>query len=335
MRLLVVGCGSIGKRHVGNFKTLGVEHLGAVDTREDRRQEVVERLGVTSVYKNVDEALAEGYDAVLAGIPTRFHVDVASKAIAAGAHVLIEKPLSDTLEGVDDLIEKARSNGLVLMVGYTYRFWPPLRRIKELLDAGAIGRVYSAQITFSEYLPDWHPWEDYRSWFMARKDLGGGAILDESHAIDISRWLFGDVAEVLCVNGTFSHLEITADDLAEMILVHRGGTVASVHMDIFGREHRKQMAIIGESGNIAWDFYANTVTVARVDGGVRETLAFSCDRNDMFLEEARCFLDCIEGRAIPPVDGTDGRKTLELIVAALDSSQARRAVRLVAGEGRA
>lgn len=326
MRLLVVGCGSIGKRHLRNFQSLGAQHLGAVDTRGDRRREVTEKLGVTATYASVDEALGKGYDAVLVGVPTRYHTEVAEMAIASGAHVLVEKPLSDRGDGLEELLEKARSGGLVFMVGYTYRFWPPLRKVKELLDASAIGRVYSAQVTFSEYLPDWHPWEDYRSWFMARRDQGGGAILDESHALDIARWLFGEVVEVFCVNGTFSNLEITSDDLAEMLLRHVSGVIANVHMDIFGRDHRKHIAIMGERGNIDWDFYANTVTLADAGAKVRQTLAFSCDRNDMFLEEARCFLECIEGRASPPVDGRDGLQTLRLILAALESSETRRAV---------
>lgn len=327
MRLLVVGCGSIGKRHLGNFATLGVEHLGAVDPREDRRAEVTEKLGVQATYASVDEALAEGYDAVLIGTPTALHTPIAEKAIASGAHVLVEKPIAATTDGLDDVLEKARSGGLVFMVGYTYRFWPPLQKIKQMLDDGAIGRVYSAQVTFSEYLPDWHPWEDYRSWFMARKDLGGGAILDESHALDIARWLFGEVEDVYCINGTFSHLEITSDDLAEVTLRHTSGVIANVHMDIFGRDHRKTIAIMGERGNLYWDFHANTVThVDAENGGARDVTAFTCDRNEMFLEEARCFLAAIEGRATPPVDGHDGLATLRVILAAQDSSQTRRAV---------
>jgi predicted dehydrogenase len=328
MRLLVVGCGSIGKRHLGNFQQLGVSHLGAVDPRPDRRQEVMERFGLRSLYGSIDEALRDGYEAALVGVPTRYHVEVAEKAVAAGMHVLIEKPIADRIDGVRELLEKVAKKGLCLMVGYTYRFWPPLLKIKELIDHGIFGRLYSVQITFSEYLPDWHPWEDYRSWFMAKKELGGGAILDESHTLDFARWLFGEVDSIFCVNGQFSHLEITSDDLAEMIVSFRSGAVGNIHMDIYGRHYRKEMAIIGEKASGYWDFYANQVKVYHAEGKTWQTWQFSCDRNDMFLAEDRHFLDCIANESKPMVDGADGLKTLQVILAAVESSKAGRLVRL-------
>lgn len=321
MRLLVVGCGSVGKRHLGNFQQLGVPHLGGVDPRSDRRQEVTQRLGISAVYASTEEALADKYNAVVVGVPTAYHLEVARQAIASGAHVLMEKPLSDRLEGLEKLLAEAKKKSLVFMVGYTYRFWPPLQTIKKLLDQEILGRLYSAQITFSEYLPDWHPWEDYRHWFMARKDLGGGAILDESHAIDLARCLLGEVASVFCVNGHFSHLEITSDDLSEMVVSFRSGAIGSLHMDIFGRHHRRDLAIMGEKGNISWDFYTNEVKLYQGDGKVWQTWKFSSERNDMFVAEARHFLDCIAGKATPPVDGYDGLKTLKVILAAIESSR--------------
>jgi predicted dehydrogenase len=316
----------MGKRHLGNFRSLGVAHIGAVDSRQDRRQEVVEGLNVTPVYESVDEALKERYDAVLACVPTRFHFEVAEKAVAASAHVFVEKPIGDRLDGFEALLERARRSHLVFMVGYTYRFWPPLLKVKGLIAQSVIGKVYSVQITFSEYLPDWHPWEDYRSWFMAHKGLGGGAILDESHTIDFARWLFGEISAIFCINGRFSQLELTSDDLAEMVVTFQSGAVGTVHMDIFGRHHRKQMAIMGRDGNIYWDFYTNKVEIYHADGKHWESWQFNCERNDMFLAEARHFLECVAGQASPPVDGFDALKTLTVIHAAMQSAETGRQV---------
>lgn len=328
MRLLVVGCGSIGKRHLQNFQQLGGSHLGAVDSRPDRRKEASDRFGIPAVYESVDDALSEGYEAVVVCVPTHHHLDVAQKAVAKGAHVLVEKPIADRLPGLVEVLELAREERLTFMVGYTYRFWPPLLKVKELIDFGTFGRIYSMQIVFSEYLPDWHPWEDYRSWFMARKELGGGAILDESHTLDIARWLFGEIDSVFCVNGRFSHLEITSDDLAEMVVSFRSGTVGNIHMDIFGRHPRKEMSIVGERANAYWDFYANEVKVYHADGKAWQTWKFGCDRNDMFVAEARHFLDCVGSQSPPAVDGFDGLKTLKVILAAIESSQTGRLVHL-------
>lgn len=330
MKVLVVGCGSIGKRHLRNLQEIGVEKVGAVDTREDRREEVRELLGIGSIYGTTEDALADGYDAVVVGVPTAYHTAVARSAVRAGAHVLVEKPVSNREDGLVDLLSEAGERNLVFMVGYTYRFWPPLQAVKQLLDDGAIGRPYAAQITFSEYLPDWHPWEDYRRWFMASKEQGGGAILDESHTIDIARWLFGEIDSVMAVNGKFSHLEIDADDLATIIATFKSGLIGTIHMDIFGRQPRKDMAIIGERGNITWDFYANQVKLQDPTRKVEQSWSFSCERNDMFVSEVRHWLDCVEGRATPPADGHDALRTLHVILAAIESSDTGRRVDLTA-----
>jgi predicted dehydrogenase len=321
MKLLVVGCGSIGKRHLGNFQQLGLTNLGAVDPRLDRRKEVTERFGITALYGSVDEALRDGYDAVVTCVPTRYHVDVAKAAVAYGAHVLVEKPIADRLDGLEELLEQSQKKGLCFMVGYTYRHWPPLVKIKKLLEQGALGRIYSVEITFSEYLPDWHPWEDYRNFYMAKKEQGGGAILDESHTLDFARWLFGEIDTVFCINGKFSHLEISSDDLAEMLVYFRSGAIGNIHMDIYGRHHRKEMAIIGERGNCYWDFYANEVKLYHAETKVWQNFKFGCDRNEMFVTEAQHYLDCINKKSQPAVDGFDGLKTLRVILAAMESSK--------------
>jgi predicted dehydrogenase len=158
-----------------------------------------------------------------------------------------------------------------------------------------------------------------------------GALLDESHTVDIARWFFGEVASVFAFTGRVSSLEITADDLAEMVLRFDSGAVVSVHMDIYGRSHRKEMLIQGEDGNLDWDFYANRVTLYRAGGKSTEEWDFDTDRNEMFLAEARHFLECVEGTAVPPVDGADGLETLKVLLAARESSDTGRVVELGSG----
>lgn len=321
LRIIVVGCGSIGKRHLGNLKALGVENLVAVDTRKDRLQEVTERIGSEILCSdNLSEQLKSKCDGVVVCVPTSIHLDVAKEAIKSGASVLIEKPLSNTSEGVPELLSLAKESSLVVAVGYTYRFWPALQKIKYFLENDQIGQIYSANIIFSEYLPDWHPWEDYRSWFMAKKELGGGALLDESHAIDIMRWLFGEARTIYGVNGTFSKLEIDSDDLAEIIVRFHSGVIGSIHMDIYGRHHRKELSIQGELGNIYWDFYKNTVALYQANLEKWEVIQFEDDRNDMFLNEVRHWLNAIQGGPKVPVDGYDALKTLSFALAANESS---------------
>lgn len=327
MKLLVVGCGSVGKRHVGNFKSIGADDITAVDTRPDRLKEVQEKYGIKGL-SNFDTSMEEKYDAVVICTPPNSHIPIAIKAAEKGCHIMIEKPMSNSMEGISKLLDVAKRNNLIILIGYTYRFWPPLIKVEELLNEKAIGNIYSVRIEFSEYLADWHPWEDYRTFYMAKKELGGGAILDESHAIDFARWLFGEIKEVACFNDKLSSLEITSDDMAEILMRFESGVVGSIHLDIFGRAHRRNLEIIGEKGSIYWDFYQNEVKVYYANGKKWEAYPFNCDRNLMFVEEAKHFLDCIKNNKPPKISGEDGVKTLKCVLAAIESSKTKKVVRI-------
>lgn len=327
MKLLVVGCGSVGKRHVGNFKSIGVEDITAVDTRPDRLKEVQEKYGIKGL-SNFDKSMEEKYDAVVICTPPNSHIPIATKAAEKSCHIMIEKPMSNSMEGISKLLDVAKRNNLIILIGYTYRFWPPLIRVEELLNEKVIGNIYSVRIEFSEYLPDWHPWEDYRTFYMAKKELGGGAILDESHAIDFARWLFGEIKEIACFNDRLSNLEITSDDVAEILMRFESGVIGSIHLDIFGRAHRRNLEIIGEKGNIYWDFYQNEVKVYYANGKKWEVYPFNCDRNLMFVEDAKHFLDCVKNNKTPKISGEDGAKTLKCVLAAIESSKTKKVVRV-------
>lgn len=327
MKILVVGAGSVGKRHMGNLKSVGAD-VAAVDKRPDRLDEVREKLGIDSVYLDLDEALEQELDAAVIATPPSSHIPIATKLAEKNLHLLIEKPMADNMKGVDKLLKLVKKNKLVLMVGYTYRFWPPLMKVEELLKKKAVGEVYSVRIEFSEYLPDWHPWEDYRKFYMAKKELGGGAILDESHTVDFARWLFGEIEEIACYNQKISKLEITSDDVAEMLVRFKSGAIGNIHMDIFGRAHRKNMVVIGEKGDILWDFYQNEVKVYYAEQKKWETYPFSTDRNSMFVDEVKHFVDCVKNKKPPKVTGEDGARTLKCVMAAMESSRTKKVVKV-------
>jgi len=329
VKLLIVGCGSVGKRHLGNFKTIGVDDIGAVDKRSDRLKEVQEKFSVKKVYSDLDAALNEKYDAAVVATPPSLHIPIATKLAENKCHLLIEKPISDNLDGIETLLKVVRDNKLILLVGYTYRFWPPLIKVEELLKKKILGRVYSVRIEFSEYLPDWHPWEDYRTFYMAKKELGGGAILDESHTIDFARWFFGEIKEISCINDKISTLEISSDDIAEMLVRFKSGVVGNIHLDIFGRSHRKNLEIICEKGNIYWDFYQNKVEIYYGDDKRWEIYPYNCERNLMFLEEAKHFLQCVRNGTPPKISGEDGVKTLKCVLAAIESSKTKKVIKMV------
>jgi predicted dehydrogenase len=325
--LLVLGCGSIGKRHIGNFKALGIPNIVAVDPRPDRREEVKSRFGLTAVYTTVEQALHEDLHAAVICTPTSMHVQPAIELARRGIHLMIEKPISHNLEGVDDLLKTCHERSLVCFVAYVMRFYPPLATVKRLLDGGGIGTVLSIRTENSSYLPDWHPWEDYRSFYMAKKDEGGGAILDESHTLDYMRWFFGEADRVYAFNGKISTLEIDSDDLAEMVVSFRSGAVGAIHLDLLGRVPRKNLEVIGSEGTLLWDWDGHEVRLFRAATKSWERFSHDVsDYNQVYIAESRHFLDCVRGAATPLISGEDGKRTLQLVLAAIESSRLERAV---------
>ena len=181
--------------------------------RDDSRN-VESELGLTA-YEDLDEALATGVDGVFVCVPTSQHLDIAQRAADAGCHLFVEKPLSHTLDGVERLRETVASKGLVALVGCQWRYHPCIRWLRDLLDAKALGRLVRAEIDYGEYLPDWHPYEDYRTSYAARSDLGGGVVLTQIHDYDLAWWLFGPVRTVTASGGHASTLQIDVEDTVD------------------------------------------------------------------------------------------------------------------------
>jgi predicted dehydrogenase len=236
--------------------------------------------------------------------------------------VLVEKPLSDSLDGVPELLERASQR--VLMVGYNLRFHPGLQRLRELLHAGAIGPPISLRAECGEYLADWHPWEDYRTSYSGRKALGGGPVLTFSHELDTVYWLLGSPSSVTAVTSHASALEIDTEDLAEIVLLYTSGLVASVHVDYVRRPPRRQLEIVGEQGVLRWEYESNRVL--RYSPTTRVWVVEEGDprfnRNDMFVAEVCEFAARARGGAHDGIgaDGHAGAAVLKIALAALRSA---------------
>jgi len=319
MKFLVIGAGSIGKRHIRNLLLIGTDpsNIGVVEVRDDRIKEVKENFNIQDVYMSIDEALEkQEYDASIVCSPTNLHIPTAIKLADKGIHILMEKPLAHNLDGIDELKKSVKKNKVIFEMAYIFRYAPAIKKVKELLNSQVIGKVISVRGEFSEYLPDWHPWEDYRTFYMAKKTQGGGSILDQSHIMDLIHYLVGGFKSVYGINTKLSSLEIEADDFAEMIVTLNNGIIASIHTDIYGRDHQKSLEIKGEKGNICWNQYQNEVR--HYDAETRTSSLykkFPSDFNLCYIEETNRFIACCEGKEKPLADLQTGIETMELILA--------------------
>ena len=328
-RFLIIGCGSIGQRHVKNLLALGVNDIIAFDPEPMRREAVASTMKVVTV-EDLSAAWRLGPQVCVIAAPSSLHIPIALDAARRGCHLFIEKPLSHTWEGVQALLELARQANLITLVACNLRFHPGLRIVRRLLSDGAVGRIVAARVEVGQYLPDWHPTEDYRRGYSARRELGGGIILDAIHEIDYSRWLLGEVASAVCMSDKLSHLEIDTEDTAALLLRFASGALGEIHLDYVQRVYSRTCQIIGEEGTIHWDFSAGQVRF--YSAHERRWKVFENPArwqiNQMYIDEMAHFLKCIAGDEAPESDVRDGAKVLQIALAAKASAVEKRWIEL-------
>ena len=307
--ILIIGSGSVGRRHARNFAQFGCR-ISAVDPRTDRLDELAAEVSAEGRFITLDEALVSGahYDGAVIGSPPSFHVVQSLACLKAGIPLLLEKPVSPDLASAQRLAEAATFAGVPVLLGYTWRWWPPLRKVKTLLSENRVGPLRHVQFHMSAHLADWHPWEPYQDFFMASQDQGGGALLDESHWIDLALWLFDDLQQPI-------HFSNYADRFR-----------VSIHLDIFGRPHEKFIRFVGENGTLLWTASPNRIAVSGEIEGWSEVHDFDCERNDMFVAVAKEFLDVLTGQPAETCTLEDGLAVLLLVAATRRSSSEQRAI---------
>jgi predicted dehydrogenase len=213
------------------------------------------------------------------------------------------------------------------MVAYSLRFNRVARRLKSWLEAGRIGDIAFARLHVGSYLPRRHPWEDYREGYGARRELGGGVILDAIHELDASLWYLGEPDRLFCMAGRFGDLEIDVEDTAEILLEY-GQCCASIHLDYLEAPPRRVHEVIGTEGKLVADLFENRCVLYAAHGDEIEMFEGADERNDEYLREIGHFLACLERRATPPVDAVAASRSLALAVAAKKSAELRSPVAL-------
>ena len=344
MKILFCGLGGIGQRHLRNLRQLLGDEL-QVHAYRVRGQRIklrdnltvdegadLERDYAIVVHHDLAEALAEKPAAALICNPNSLHVPVALECVRAGVPVFMEKPLASDLAGIDQLLAEVEQRRLPFHVGYNFRFHPGLQRLKALLESGFFGRLLSVRSEIGEYLPNWHRYEDYRQMYAARADQGGGVVLSQIHEMDLIYWFFGLPRSIVTHGGQLSHLEIDVEDTASSLMRcdnAMGSFPILLHQDYLQRPPVRCFKIVGDAGYAEIDLLANRLRVYGAEGELSEENDFpGFVRNDMFLAQARHFLDCVNGSATPQVSLHDGLQSLRLALAALRSLKEGREVAL-------
>ena len=250
MKALVVGFGSIGKRHANNllkFSNMKViictSQIPSIDVQ--RKFKIV---------NSIENGIKEKPDFAIIANVTNLHVDTSIKLAKAGVDIFIEKPLSNSLNQCKYLNNIVKKEKIITMIGCNFRFEESIKIIKKIVEKKKLGKIISIQVENGSYLPDWHPYEDYRKGYSARKELGGGVVFTNIHEIDYLYWIFGNVSNVFSVTGKFSKLEMNVEDLAEIIMKFKNKSIANIHLDHYQRPISRHCKIIGSKGTIVYDF---------------------------------------------------------------------------------
>jgi predicted dehydrogenase len=343
MKYLIAGLGSIGRRHMRNLIALGEKDIVLFRTRKATMPD--DELAGFPVETNFQEALKKHKpDAVIVGNPTSMHLDIAIPAAEAGCAILLEKPISNSTERLDQLESAVQKSGSKVLVAFQFRFHPGLMRVKQLISDGEIGRVISAHVHFGEYLPAWHPWEDYRQGYAARADMGGGVVLTQCHSLDYLPWLVGKVDSAWGFTAKLSDLEVDVEDTAEIGLRFESGALGNLHLDFNQQPPAHRFEIIGTKGSLKWDLSDGATRIYRASaeslatstgmgiksGGEWEAylLPENWERNVMFLEQMKHFVSIVRGETEPTCTLDDGVRVMKLISAVHESQKTGRLITL-------
>jgi len=337
MKILMIGLGSIGQRHVRNirkcygdsveiiaYRVRGLHHTFS-DTMQIRDGvSFEEEYGVTAYY-DLSEALVERPDVAFITNITSEHIPCAIKAAEAGCDIFLEKPISTSMEGISKLQSIIAEKKLVVGVGFQNRYHPCLKRLKELLSQNVIGNILSVDVEMGERLITMHSYEDYRGTYMAQKRLGGGVIFNQQiHELDYISWLFGTPVSVYSVNGKFSDLEIDVEDVcSSLYVVEREGRRIPVyaHADFLQSPPVRRCKVIGSEGRLEVDLLKPSLNIIKSEQEPVHHNFDNFNRNSMFIDELNDFFECIKSRKMPAISLDAGIISLKMALGAQKSSE--------------
>lgn len=320
-RILIVGLGSIGKRHLSLARDL----FPKADIRILRHEANVDLPPLSNgCFSMLDEALAFSPQLAVIANPAPFHVTV-SKALAdLGCNLLIEKPLADTWRAAIPMVKLTKRRKQVFLLGYNLRYLPSLQQFRQAFQSGLIGRALSVRCEIGQYLPSWRPGSDYRKSVSARRELGGGVLLELSHELDYLCWLFGDVQWIRATLASQSELDIDVEDTAHLTLgftLQSRPVIAALTLDFIRHDTTRQCTIIGEAGSLRWNAISGCVELYPSGASAWQSLFVEVpERNQSYFAEWQHMIECIEGEAEPLVTFQDGLHILKTIEAAHLSS---------------
>lgn len=288
----MVGAGSIGERHIGILKKMGYKNIHVFRQRNLPLRNITE--DTVHIFTDWNEIKTIRPLAAFICTPTSKHLAQAIDCAGMGIHLLVEKPLAENISGLKELKKVVVENKVYLQVAYMLRFHPLMQKMKEYVASNIYGNLLNFQTYWGEYLPDWHPWENYRKSYAARRELGGGAALTLSHDIDLVMWLTNnEIRQYNTIKNYRSLLEVNVESAVDINFQFENGITGHSHLNFFEKSPKRNYRFIFENTSVEIDYFKNGMNI--FNAGEHQTIRVeNFDRNQMFDDQSNFFLSKID-----------------------------------------
>ncbi len=315
--ILIIGFGSIGKRHLGNILLLGYGNVSVISRTKKNDTE----FPFVRFYNTIEESFENNFfDKAFICTPTSYHIkDLILLLHYRVKNIYIEKPLSNSYHRIEDVIKLGLLGQSNIVVGYDLHFDLGIAKVRELIGENVIGRILSANVFVGQHLSQWRPNEDYREGMSAKDETGGGVLLDLIHEFDYLCWLFGDVDFVACDYLNSGELEIETEESANVLLKFESGISATIHLDYLQKKIIRHCIFTGTKGTITWDVVKCWVNWVDKNGTEMGFDYSGMERNDRFIAIIKAFLEHKKDERLTSLN--EGLKSLRVVLAAKKSCE--------------
>lgn len=326
MNILIIGGGSIGKRHLKNLHQLGFKNLYCLKRELNFS---FEKEFQCKVITNFSEAKALAIDCVFVCTPTSLHIEGLQFAVENRCHIFMEKPLIHDKLGLEKAKYLLENHDKTFFIGFMLRFHPLVQKIKEILDENDLGEVFSARFEFGSYLPYWHPWEDYKLSYASINKLGGGVINTITHELDLIQYFFGEPESVYCNALNFNKLQIDVEELAEAVFTYND-KVISLHIDFLQKDYDRNIKVLCDNGSIKWEWHTNQIVINKHEQDPEIISFLDFDVNQLYIDEVNKFMELITKNTIEHVlDSKHAINNTNLMLMMHQSSKEKKQIKLV------
>lgn len=334
LKFLIVGLGSMGKRRIRNLRFSGQDEIIGYDIRSDRRREAKKKYGI-KVIGSLKNIAQENFDVMIISTPPDQHGGYIRMALKLKMHFFVEHPTND--DGYKEIL--SRVDGRSAIIGApscTLRYYSPVKMIKSILAQGKVGRILAFQYHTGQYLPDWHPYEDYRKVYYSKKSTGACREIFPFDLIWLN-WLFNsEVKEIGGYINKVSDLDMRADDIILANLKYKNEILGNVIIDAIARKPYQTLRVLGSEGTLDWDNFDSVVKLYSAKSKTTKIMAVPkghpasgyINEEEMYNEEIKAFLQAIKKKIKFPHNFNESQQLLKTLHALEKSSQTGRRIKL-------